>query len=225
MTEITKYAPGTPSWVDLRRARCRRGGAFLQRAVRVEVTEAGPVEETGGYRMCTLRGQSVAGLGPQMDPSGTWWTSYVTVDDADATAKVIASAGGKAIMDPMDVFTVGRMAVFTDPAGAAFAVWQPGDHIGAGIVNEPGTLTWNELWTRDEAASAPFYATVFGWKAEAHEMGPMTDTGVPSRRLDHRRHPRGCLIEADSPAQPARLRRRHRPRRQRGRARASAALS
>jgi hypothetical protein len=42
---------------------------------------------------------------------------------------------------PFDVMDAGRMAVFTDPSGAAFSVWQPHNHQGAGLVNEPGTRT------------------------------------------------------------------------------------
>jgi hypothetical protein len=31
------------------------------------------------------------------------------------------------------------MAVFADSTGAAIGLWQPGRHIGAQLVNEPGT--------------------------------------------------------------------------------------
>ena len=57
--------------------------------------------------------------------------------------------GGMVFMEPMDVLDVGRMGIFADPAGAVFGVWQPGTHAGAGVVNEPGTLCWNELITTD----------------------------------------------------------------------------
>ena len=73
-------------------------------------------------------------------------------------------------MEPMDVLTVGRMGMFMDPAGAVFAVWQPRDHIGAGLVNEAGSLVWDELATRDLEAAKPFYERVFGWTYETMEM-------------------------------------------------------
>jgi uncharacterized protein len=66
---------------------------------------------------------------------------------------------------------VGRMAFFSDPVGAVIGVWQPNSHKGAGIVNEPGTLTWNELVTTDTAAAQSFYAKVFGWAAVTHGEG------------------------------------------------------
>jgi predicted enzyme related to lactoylglutathione lyase len=176
MAEITKYAPGTPSWVDLGAPDIDAAAEFYSELFGWDIQEAGPVEETGGYRMCMLRGQPVAGLGPQMDPSGSWWSSYVTVDDADGTAKAVEAAGGNVMAAPFDVLTAGRMGIFADPVGASFAVWQARDHIGAGIVNEPGTLTWNELWSRDTKAAASFYEQVFGWKAETHDMGGMSYT-------------------------------------------------
>jgi predicted enzyme related to lactoylglutathione lyase len=43
------------------------------------------------------------------------------------------------------------------------SVWQPGDHIGAGRVNGPGALSWNELWTTDVAGAEEFYGGLFGW--------------------------------------------------------------
>jgi uncharacterized protein len=57
----------------------------------------------------------------------------------------------------------GRMAFVAHPAGGYVGLWQPGRHIGAEIVNEPGSLTWNQLHTRDKDGAAAFYGAVFGW--------------------------------------------------------------
>jgi hypothetical protein len=57
----------------------------------------------------------------------------------------------------------GRMAVLADLEGAAFCVWQAGQHKGARIVNEPGSLNFNVLHTRDPAAAKRFYGALFGW--------------------------------------------------------------
>src|SRR4051794_38253389 len=118
--------------------------------------------------MCMLRQKPVAGLGPQMNPAAPpSWTSYVTVTSADETAEQVKAAGGQVFMPPMDVLDVGRMAIFADPAGAVFAAWEPRAHKGAGIVNEPGTLCWNELVTTDLDAAKTFYGAVFGWGSES----------------------------------------------------------
>jgi predicted enzyme related to lactoylglutathione lyase len=55
------------------------------------------------------------------------------------------------------------MAVFTDPTGAPFGVWQPKSFAGADLVNEPVSFCWGELLTRDQAAAERFYPAVFGW--------------------------------------------------------------
>jgi predicted enzyme related to lactoylglutathione lyase len=164
MPDVTRYPAGTPSWVDLGTPDIDAAASFYGALFGWNVVEAGPVEETGGYRMAFLRDKPVAGLGPLMtDGQPTAWTTYISVDDADKAAAAVAEAGGQTLVAPMDVLTVGRMAVCTDPAGAAFAVWQPRDHIGAGIVNEPGALCWDELTTRDADAAKEFYSHVFGW--------------------------------------------------------------
>jgi predicted enzyme related to lactoylglutathione lyase len=73
----------------------------------------------------------------------------------------------------MDVLDYGRMAFVVDPTGAAIGLWQSGANVGAGIVNEHGALSWNELETRDPEAAKAFYAAVFGWSFEDHEMPGM----------------------------------------------------
>ena len=61
----------------------------------------------------------------------------------------------------------GRMAVFADPEGAAFCVWQAKEHKGARIVNEHGSVNFNGLNTRDPDIARAFYGSVFGWQTLA----------------------------------------------------------
>ena len=77
------------------------------------------------------------------------------------------------IAEPMDVMGLGTMAVFTDPTGAVFGIWQPGTFAGAELVNEHGAFGWNELDTRDPDAAKEFYGAVFGWAFEDQDMGEM----------------------------------------------------
>jgi hypothetical protein len=167
--EIDKYEHGVPSWVDLGTADLPAAAAFYS-ALFGWTVEAGP-PESGGYSIAQLRGRPVAGLGPQMNPGPPVWATYVNVDDADKVIAKVAPAGGTAFMEPMDVMDAGRMAFFSDPQGATIGVWQPNSHKGAGIVNEPGTLTWNELVTSDTDGAAAFYAEIFGWGALTHGEG------------------------------------------------------
>lgn len=173
--DLSHYTPGTPSWVDLTTSDGAAAARFYGELFGWDAPEG--TAETGFYRMATLRGVPVAGINPQLPPGmPPAWTTYVSVSDSDAVTKAVTGAGGQVVVEPMDVMTAGRMAVYVDPTGAVIATWQPGDHPGAGIVNEAGTLCWNELNTRDTASAARFYPEVFGWEAAAQPMGDFVYT-------------------------------------------------
>jgi predicted enzyme related to lactoylglutathione lyase len=101
------------------------------------------------------------------------WNTYVWVGSADETASKARDAGGGVAMEPFDVMDSGRMAVLTDPEGAAFCVWQANNHRGAKVVNEHGSLNFNGLATRDPEGAKAFYGSVFGWKALELGAGSM----------------------------------------------------
>jgi uncharacterized protein len=177
MSERTSYEPGTPCWVDLGSPDLDAAVDFYSGLFGWEVPAPPNPEEFGGYRRAKMGGADVAGMMPLMqEGQPPAWTSYFSVVDADATAASIAANGGTQVAEPMDVMDLGRMALFTDPEGAFFGIWQPGTFAGAQRVNEPGALGWNELESRDPAAAKDFYRAVFGWGFEDHEMGEMTYT-------------------------------------------------
>jgi len=167
--ELERYEHGVPSWVDLGSADVPKAKEFY-RGLFGWNTPDGPAE-AGGYTVCDLGGKTVAGLGPNMNPgSPPHWSTYVNVESADETIAKVEANGGTVYMPPMDVMEAGRMAVFADSAGAAIGLWQPNQHIGAQLVNEPGTYCWSELMTDELAAAKVFYNAVFGWDAET--QGP-----------------------------------------------------
>ena len=171
MSERTSYAPGTPSWVDLASADIEASAAFYGDLLGWEVPERENSAEMGGYRRAEKDGADVAGMMPLMaEGQPPAWTTYIAVADADATAALVTENGGTVMAPPMDVMDLGRMAVFADPTGAVFGIWQAGTFIGAAKVNEPGALAWNELGTRDPAAAKAFYGAVFGWAFRDQEM-------------------------------------------------------
>ena len=171
MPEMTKYEPGTPSWVDLGAPDPAAAARFYGELFGWTFEPAGPVEETGGYGMFTLRGKNVAGLGPQMDQSKPpYWSTYISVADVEATLARVEVDGGRILMEAMDVFEAGRMAIVADPTGAQLSLWQPKQMIGADIVNEPGALCWNELDTNDTHVAGNFYERVFGWRPSPMDM-------------------------------------------------------
>ena len=110
--------------------------------------------------MCLLEGRPVAGLSPKPE---SWagpnvWSTYLAVDDADATIPMAASEDGTVVVEPVTVGPMGRMAFGADPAGGVYGVWQAGEHSGVHVYNEPGSLVWNELMTRDYAKVLSFSA-------------------------------------------------------------------
>jgi predicted enzyme related to lactoylglutathione lyase len=164
------YESGTPSWVDLMTTDADAARDFYAAVLGWDFTVGG--EDVGFYSNAVLGGESVAGImpiadGQQMPPA---WTTYLATDDLDRTVALAGAADGQILLPPMDVeqgdVHVGRMAMAMDPTGAAFGIWEAGSHRGAGIVNEPGALSWNELVTTDAPAARGFYGQVFGWGYE-----------------------------------------------------------
>jgi predicted enzyme related to lactoylglutathione lyase len=156
------WPQGTPCWVDLMVDDVAAARAFYADLFGWEILDSPP--GAGGYLMAMLRGRPAAGImaKPEGVPMPSSWTTYLAADDADDISRKIADAGGRVMTPPMDVMDVGRMLVAADPTGAVFGVWQAKAHRGAGIFNEPGAYTWNEVQTRDFEAAKTFYAAVFG---------------------------------------------------------------
>ena len=172
MSERTSHAPGTPSWVELGSPDIDASIEFYGALFGWDVPESANAEATGGYRLAMKGGKPASGMMPLMqEGQPPAWTSYVSVADAAATAAKVSEAGGSVIAEPMAVLDLGTMAVFADPSGAVFGIWQPNTFPGAGVVNEPGALSWNELNTRDVEGAKTFYGAVFGWAFEDNDMG------------------------------------------------------
>jgi predicted enzyme related to lactoylglutathione lyase len=168
--EVHRYEDGIPSWVDMGTADLDRAKKFYGELFGWNAP-AGP-PEAGGYTVCDIDGKTVAGLGPHTNPAApAHWSTYVNVTSADDTIAKVTANGGTVYVEPMDVMDAGRMAVFADPDGAAIGLWQPGRHVGAQLVNEPGTYCWSELVTDDLAGAETFYKAVFGWDAETQGPG------------------------------------------------------
>ncbi len=172
---MPEHPPGTPCWVELSSPDTDASASFYGGLMDWHATEPGPVEETGGYRMFEQGGKPVAGLMAHMqEGQPTAWSTYISVADADQTAEKVRAAGGSVVVEPMDVTDIGRMAFFADPTGAVFGVWQAKTFAGAEILNEPNSLCWNEVLTRDHEANKSFYPAVFGW-----DIGRPSFEGAP----------------------------------------------
>jgi len=166
MLERDGYLPGVPCWVDTRQPDLEAAVAFYGALFGWDFNDATPAGSAARYCTAQLRGGEVAGVGSQPvgGQASAAWTTYVWVESAEATADKVLAAGGRVVADPFDVGKAGRMAVFADPEGAVFCAWQANEHKGARIVNEPGSLNFNTLNTRDPERARSFYGAVFGWQ-------------------------------------------------------------
>ena len=162
---MTTYAPGTPSWVDLASTDVEASKRFYSELFGW-ATRVAEEPEAMGYTTFLKNGKAVAAVGGQMDPSlPTTWTTYFATNDVDDSVSKVEAGGGKVLMPPLDVMGYGRMAVFADPGGAAFAVWQEGTMPGAELRNESGSFGWAELMTGDPRSAKSFYPSALGVSA------------------------------------------------------------
>jgi predicted enzyme related to lactoylglutathione lyase len=176
MGERTKYTPGTFSWADVTTTDQAGAKDFYSGLFGWEAEDL-PVGDGVSYSMMRLNGRNVAAISPQQQgqrEAGVppMWNNYVTVESADAAADRAKELGATVHAPPFDVMDAGRMAVIQDPQGAFFMVWEPRQNIGAGLVNTPGALAWNELSSPDIGASAEFYGSLFGWTTSEFESSP-----------------------------------------------------
>lgn len=161
MPEKTTYATGEPVWADLTSPDPAASRAFYAALLGWDCTEASA--DHGGYANFHLGGKLVAGIVPAMgDGQPPTWTVYLATDDSDATHERITGAGGTAVVAPMDVMDLGRMAVYADASGAVFGTWQAGVHTGSQLVGEAGAPAWAELTAAEPTDAPAFYGAAFG---------------------------------------------------------------
>ena len=166
MPESDRYIPGVPCWVDTSQPDPAAAVEFYRGLFGWELTDTMPPGSPAAYYVARQSGGDVAAVGslPEGSPPMAMWNTYIWVDSADETAERVRAAGGSVLTEPFDIFGAGRMAVFADAEGAVFCVWQPREHRGASVVNEPGSLNFNDLNTRDTDGAKAFYGAVFGWE-------------------------------------------------------------
>ncbi|HJR95608.1 MAG TPA: VOC family protein [Gaiellaceae bacterium] len=166
MPERDTYIPGVPCWVDTSQPDPEAAVAFYSGVFGWEFEDVMPPGAPAKYFVARLRGGTVAAVGstPESAPPTAMWDTYIWVDSADEAASKVRAAGGGVVKEPFDVPGAGRTAVCTDPEGAVFCVWQAYQHKGAQVVNEPGSVNFNDLYTRDVEGAKSFYGAVFGWE-------------------------------------------------------------
>jgi uncharacterized protein len=180
MPERDGYIPGVPCWVDASEPDPEAAVDFYGDLFGWELQDVMPAGlegryfiarcETTGWSLFDMSGDvrrgDVAAVGciPEAAPPAAMWNTYFWVDSAYEAASKIRDAGGGVVTEAFDFLDACRMAVFTDPEGAAFRVWEAKEHRAARLVNDPGSLNFNGLNTRDVEGAKSFYGSVFGWQ-------------------------------------------------------------
>ncbi|GAA4514223.1 MULTISPECIES: VOC family protein [Nonomuraea] len=166
----TEFLPGSPCWVDVGSPDIEATAGFYSDLFGWRFQPA-----MEGYGFWQADGKTVAAAGSVMEEgAAASWMVYFQTPDCDATAKAVELAGGLVRAQPFDIEGQGRMAQFTDPAGAEFAAWQPGGTRGLDVVTDPGSFAWAELFVPDTDGIRGFYRSVFGWRFDDVDMGDLT---------------------------------------------------
>jgi predicted enzyme related to lactoylglutathione lyase len=180
MPERDGYIPGVPCWVDASEPDPEAAAAFYGGLFGWKFESAMPPGSEDEYLIASGETKSssifdtsgqvqrgdVAGIRsmPAPAPPMAMWNTYFWVDSADEAASRVRDAGGDVLTEPFDFLEACRMAVLSDPEGAAFGVWEAKGHKGARLVNDPGAPVFNGLNTRDAESAKSFYGSVFGWQ-------------------------------------------------------------
>jgi len=164
------WPDGTPCWVDVSVSDLGTARLFYEGLFGWN-TEGWP-PGTDRYVNCTKNGRLAAGIAPKATPEEpAAWTVYFSTADLAARAQRVTDNGGQVLQGPTEVGDIGAMVLCTDPAGASFGLWRPGSHLGAGVVNEPGSLIWTEQLSHSPQDSLAFYRAVFEWEMHDWSFG------------------------------------------------------
>lgn len=179
MPEFTTPVPGRFCWLEVLSTDPVAATKFYTSLFGWGTNEM-PMPDGSLYRIAHVGGKFVGGIMQLPEPAKQMgapphWNQYVAVEDVHAASKKAADLGAKVLVGPMDLPT-GALATLMDPAGAVFSLWQQKQSMGTWIYGEIGSLGWNELSTTNVDAAGKFYASLFGWKPEAQQMGDMTYT-------------------------------------------------
>jgi predicted enzyme related to lactoylglutathione lyase len=128
MSQQTPLRIGSVMWADLTVPHAEAVRDFYREVVGWTTTDV----DMGGYHdfcmnqpedaktvagICHARGSNAA-VPPQ-------WLIYIIVEDLEESMARCRELGGAVILPPRDYGGAGRYAVLRDPAGAAFALFEP----------------------------------------------------------------------------------------------------
>ncbi len=187
MPEVTAHTQGAPSWADLSTTD-ETGAIAFYSAILGWTDDPQPMGEDSFFHMQRVNGLEAAAIYQQGEEERNMgipahWNLYFTAADVDSVAEQSVRMGATIIFGPTDVFDAGRTVAIQDPQGAYFFVWQPKQHIGARVKDDPGAMTWHELLTTNSGDAIEFYTTLLGLE-RGETMAPMDYTLLRSEGTD-----------------------------------------
>ena len=187
MPEVTAHTQGAPSWADLSTTD-ETGAIAFYSAIFGWTDDPQPMGEDSFFHMQRVNGLEAAAIYQQGEEERNMgipahWNLYFTAADVDSVAEQSVRMGATIIFGPTDVFDAGRTVAIQDPQGAYFFVWQPKQHIGARVKDDPGAMTWHELLTTNSGDAIEFYTTLLGLE-RGETMAPMDYTLLRSEGTD-----------------------------------------
>lgn len=167
MATHTKPQPaGAPTWLDLMTPDAAAARTFYGHVFGWEYDVSGP--EFGYYATARLGDRmtvGVVGNQPDAPPQPPGWSLFFASHNCEGDTERATALGGSVMFPPAAVGDVGTMAVLADPTGAPFCLWQAGTHPGWQVTDEPGAVTWFELYTPDAKRARDFYTALLGTTA------------------------------------------------------------
>jgi predicted enzyme related to lactoylglutathione lyase len=172
---------GTPIWYELMTKDPSSARSFYNTVVGWEIDESVPAGSAMDYRMISAKDGLVGGvyqLTDEMCQNGAapCWMMYIGVDDVDASVATVTAAGGSVQLAAFDISNVGRIAMVSDPQGAALYLMRGASSEVSTACNpdRAGHGAWHELHTSDGQKATDFYCAQFGWsRSRAVDMGSM----------------------------------------------------
>jgi len=161
--------PGRWVWAELLTRDVGAAAEFYGKVFDWKFETYGPKDDAKTYTLVVANGTPIGGMvfsdprDRSLKPDARW-VGLVSVADVEAAAGRVTAGGGKVLIAPATLGQRGKVAVFSDPEGAAFGVidsttGDPEDYAG-----DNNQWLWVELWADDPAKMADFYKSVAGYE-------------------------------------------------------------
>jgi len=113
---------GAVSWTELMTDDVQAAKAFYGEVFNWTLEDQNMLEST--YTVIKVGKSQIGGITKKSaheEAMPSMWKSYITVSDVDETAARVERSGGKLLLPPTDIPTVGRIIVIQDPQGAVIS--------------------------------------------------------------------------------------------------------